>query len=123
MTHRYSLLVGGTILPALGEPSCSAIAWAEGTVLLIGTDDQIRAISRGDSEVFDLLGSFVVPLGDEDVVTWPPVATLEVGGPANLAILPGDPRRTESSSSPTAILRGGHVVRGRLPSEPERGFS
>ena len=116
MTHRYSLLIGGTILPGRGEPQHSAIAWAEGIVLALGTDEQIRAISRGDSELFDLSGAFVVPLGADDTVAWPALATLEVGSPADLAILGYDPR-TGRGDPPriVGVIRGGHVVRGSLP--------
>jgi hypothetical protein len=116
MTHRYSLLVGATILPGQGEPPRTAIAWAEGIVLALGTDDQIRAISRGDSELFDLRGAFVVPLGADDMVAWPPLATLEIGGPADLVILSVDPRDGRGEPSRVVgVIRGGHVVRGSLP--------
>ena len=115
MTHRYTLLIGGTVLPGVGRPSCSAIAWAEGTVLVLGTDDQVRSASRGDSELLDLGGAFVVPLAVDAEPAWPPSTTLDIGGPADLALLADDPRNSTGPLRATAMLRGGHVVRGRLP--------
>lgn len=116
MTHRYTLLVGGSVLSGAGRPSCSAIAWAEGTVLALGTDEDVRSVSGGDSELVDLQGAFVVPIGAEADPTWPPSATLELGGPADLAVLAEDPRTgTGVWQRPTAIVRAGHVTRGRLP--------
>lgn len=118
MTHRYTLLVGGTILPGPGQPPQSAMAWAEGTILVLGTDAQVRAASRGDSEVMDLRGAYVVPVGPDDLVGWPPSATLEIGGPADLAILRDDPRTGRSAESrDVTLVRGGHAVRGSLPPE------
>lgn len=120
MTHRYTLLVGGTILPGPGQADCSAIAWAEGTLLALGTDAQVRALSRGDSELRDLRGAYVVPVGAADRVEWPPSTTLEVGGPADLAILTADPRvgagRAGGLDLGATIVRGGHAVLGSLPS-------
>ena len=92
MTHRYTLLVRGTVISGGGEPDVSAIAWAEDTVLALGSDDDVRAVSRGDSHVIDLAGACVVPLGDGSEgphgldASWTPEATLEVGGRADLAI-------------------------------------
>jgi predicted amidohydrolase YtcJ len=75
------------------------MAWAAGTILALGTEAEIAAISRGDSGVLAFPGAFVLPLD----------ATLEVGGPADLAVYDGDPRRGDPGD-PVAILRGGHVV-------------
>jgi len=117
VTHRYTLLVGGTILPGGGQPSCSAIAWAEGIVLALGTDAQVRSASRGDSDFLELHGAFVVPLGAEDDPRWPPAGSLEIGGLADLAILNRDPRSSSvQTASVVALVRGGHAVRGSLPS-------
>lgn len=116
MTHRYTLLVGGTILPGPGHATCSAIAWAEGTLLALGTDDQVRSVSRGDSELRNLRGAYVVPVGEADQVVWPPTATLEIGGPADLAILAADPRVGGPLDLGATIVRGGHAVIGTLPS-------
>jgi hypothetical protein len=98
MTHEYTLLTGATILPGDGQAPCEAIAWAEGTVLALGTDAEVRAISRGDSHVMEFRGAFVVPLGK----------ALEVGGPADLVVLAGDPRSGLAGEAPIAVIRGGH---------------
>lgn len=111
------MLVGGTILAGLEQPSYSAVAWAEGTVLALGTDEQVRGVSRGDSHVVELHGAFVVPIGADPAVRWPPDAMLEIGGPADLAVLLDDPRVAGLRQQPAmALLRSGHVVRGSLPS-------
>lgn len=105
------------MLPGLGHPSASAITWAEGTVLALGTNEQVRGVSRGDSHLVDLRGAFVVPVGPDEAVCWPPESTLAIGSPADLAVLSGDPRVDgEAGLLPLAVVRGGHVVRGRWPS-------
>lgn len=38
VTHEYTLLVGGTIVPGDGAPDATAIAWAAGVILALGTD-------------------------------------------------------------------------------------
>ena len=121
MTHLYTILIGGTVIPGGGQPECSAIAWAEDMVIAVGTDDDVRAISRGDSHFVDLHGAFVVPLGKDGEPSWPVEASLEVGDPADLALLASDPR-PGSARSPAdlavqalAIVRGGRVVSGALP--------
>lgn len=119
MTHEYTLLVGGTVLPGGGEPDASAIAWAGDTVLALGTDHEVLAISRGDSHVVDLRGATVVPLAADAGVAWPVEARLEVGGPADLAVLDRDPRApagTEGDGRPgvLALIRGGRVLHGSL---------
>ena len=125
MTHRYTLLVRGTVISGRGEPDVSAIAWAEATVLALGSDDDVRAVSRGDSHVIDLGGACVVPLGEGSEgpqgldACWTPEATLEVGGRADLAITESDPRHAGAVAgqrlSPLAVIRGGRVIAGRLP--------
>ena len=99
MTHEYTLLVGATVLPGGGAPACEALAWAAGTVLALGTEAEVAAISRGDSHVMTFPGAFVVPLEEP----------LEVGGAADLAVYEDDPRDGEPGD-PVAILRGGHVM-------------
>ena len=99
MTHEYTLLLGATVLPGGGEPACEALAWAAGTILALGTEAEIAAISRGDSHVMTFPGAFVVSLEE----------TLDVGGAADLAVYDTDPRQG-APGSPVAILRGGHVV-------------
>ena len=111
MTHRYTLLVGGTVLSSMDGRLATAIAWAEGVVLAVGTDEQVLAASRGDSHVIDVQGAFVVPAS----------GTIEIGDPADLDVLIDDPRAAPDASSPTmAQIRGGHVVSGSLHGPPER---
>ncbi|HYO41633.1 MAG TPA: hypothetical protein VES19_00410 [Candidatus Limnocylindrales bacterium] len=102
MTHEYTLLLGATILPGGDAPACSALAWASGTILAIGSEAEIRAISRGDSHVMEVPGRFIVPLG----------ALLEIGGSADMAVLDADPRARPGSSAPRRlmVIRGGHMV-------------
>jgi hypothetical protein len=119
VTHEYTLLVGGTVLPGEGHEPVTAIAWAAGVVLALGSDADVVAISRGDSVRVDLGGAFVVPLGTRDEPAWPSEAALEIGGPADLAILGADPRAQAGPAPPIlAVLRDGHVTRGRLPGAP-----
>ncbi|MBI3751508.1 MAG: sigma-70 family RNA polymerase sigma factor [Chloroflexi bacterium] len=113
MTHEYTLLVGGTILAGLGRPPVTSMAWAAGTIIALGSEDEIRGISRGDSEVLQLHGAFVVPLD--------PVGLIEIGGSADLAILATDRRGIATATRPIALIRGGHVVEGRLPTVRHRG--
>ena len=103
MTHEYTLLVGATVIPGGGDPDRAALAWAMGTILALGSEAEVRAISRGDSVVLDAAGGFVVPLA----------GPLEVGSPADLAVLRSDPR-LGAAGEPLAVVRGGHVVAGRL---------
>lgn len=110
MTHEYTILTGGRVLDdadaAVPAAAATAIAWAEDTVLAVGSDAAVRAVSRGDSRFHDLGGAVVRPLGGQ---------RLEPGAPADFAVLdgsgggaPGGPRRI-------AVVRGGRVVEGRLP--------
>lgn len=119
MTHRYTLLVGGIVIAGRDEPDVTAIAWTEDTVIALGSDDEVRGVSRGDSHLIDLEGATVVPLGDGPDVCWPVDATLEVGGRADLAVLRGDPRAGDDAAGQelpaAAIVRGGRVVAGTLP--------
>lgn len=104
MTHEYTILSGGTIIRGGDEADASAIAWAADTVLLVGGDDEVRAISRGDSHFFDLDGAFVAPLE----------GSLETGGPADLVILSADPRAASAPPTRLATIRGGRLVEGNL---------
>jgi len=121
VTHRYTLLIRGTVISGRDEPDVSAIAWAADTVIALGSDDDVRRTSRGDSHVSDLRGASVVALGEGQDVVWPPDATLEVGGRADLAVLASDPRRMDAAAghplSALALVRGGRVVAGRLTRE------
>jgi predicted amidohydrolase YtcJ len=117
MTHLYTLLVGGNVLARADAPPATAIAWAHDTVLAIGRDEDVAAISRGDSRLVDLAGATVLPLGPSGDLRWPPAGVLEVGGPADLAVLDEDPRSRTSPAAlePSALVRSGRVVAGRLP--------
>ncbi len=119
MTHEYTLLTRGTIIVGRDEPDVSAIAWAADTVIALGSDDDVRGISRGDSHVIDLGGASVVGLSEGPNVPWPPDSTLEVGGPADLAVLESDPRLADPQAQhrlpALALVRGGRVVAGKLP--------
>ena len=125
MTHKYTLLIRGTVISGRDEPDVTAIAWAAETVIALGSDDEVRRTSRGDSHVIDLGGATVVALGEGPDVHWPPDATLEVGGRADLAVLASDPRRIHAPAGPPlpalALVRGGRVVVGSLPGKPRRG--
>jgi hypothetical protein len=87
VTHRYTFLVGGTVISGREEPDVSAIAWAADMVIALGSDDEVRGTSRGDSHVVDLAGAIVIGIGDGGDASWPPEAILEVGGRADLAAL------------------------------------
>jgi hypothetical protein len=121
VTHRYTLLIRGTVISGRDEPDVSAIAWAADTVIALGNDDDVRRTSRGDSHVIDLRGASVVALGEGLDARWPPDATLEVGGRADLAALASDPRQVDVPAghrlAALALVRGGRVVAGRLPRE------
>ncbi|HEX6127433.1 MAG TPA: hypothetical protein VF071_00230 [Candidatus Limnocylindria bacterium] len=114
MTHLYSLLVGGLVLPGVGRPDATTIAWAEGIILAVGSDEEVRAISRGDSQTLDLGGAMVIPLATDGNPRWPTDAVLEVGGPADMAVLRRDPRDGRPLEV-TALIRGGRLILGTLP--------
>jgi predicted amidohydrolase YtcJ len=122
VTHRYTLLIRGTVISGRDEPDVTAIAWAADTVIALGSDDEVRGTSRGDSHVIDLGGASVVALGEGPDACWPPDATLEVGGRADLAVLTSDPRLVDSQAQhrlpALALVRAGRVVAGRLPGRP-----
>lgn len=114
MTHEYTVLTGGRVMRGGEQREATAIAWAADTVLAIGSDDEVRAISRGDSHFVDLAGLAVVPLGADDAVRWPPEVELQVGGPADLAVLPVAPEGAMVDQAPVAVVRGGRLVSGDL---------
>jgi len=120
VTHQYTILFDAVVIPGGGQPDCSAIAWAEDIVIALGSDEDVRAISRGDSHFVDLRGAFVVPLVEHDPA-WPVEAVLEVGGPADLAVFSTNPRLggvqspADLAVQTVAIVRGGRLVSGSLP--------
>ncbi len=118
MTHRYTILIRGVVISGRDEPDVSAVAWAEDTVIALGSDVEVRTVSRGDSHVIDLGGATVVALGEGPDACWPPDGTLEVGGRADLAVLDSDPRLSSAPAgqrlAALALVRGGRVVAGRL---------
>jgi hypothetical protein len=72
MTHGYTILIRGTVLPGGDEPEVSAIAWAADTVIALGNDHDVLGTSRGDSHVIDLEGATVVALGEGVMSCGPP---------------------------------------------------
>ncbi|MFN8622315.1 MAG: hypothetical protein U0869_16405 [Chloroflexota bacterium] len=63
MTHEYTIATGGTVAASAGTAGTppTAIAWAADTILAVGTDAEMRALSRGDSTFLDLAGATVTP--------------------------------------------------------------
>ena len=123
MSHLFTLLVGGLVIPGEDQADVSAIGWAGYTVITLGSDEDVMASSRGDSHLIDLRGAVVVPLDADEQPHWPVHTALEVGGPADLAVLSGDPR-ADGAQAPAdaeirtlALVRGGRVVYGELPPE------
>ena len=100
MTHEYSILTGGVIDGAPASSPPTAIAWAADTVLAVGGDDEILAISRGDSHVAGLRGATVRPFGE---------TLLEAGAPADFEVL------DRGSAAVIAVVRAGRVVWGEIP--------
>jgi predicted amidohydrolase YtcJ len=119
MTHEYRILIGGTVIRGPGQADATAIAWAGGTIIAIGSDTEVRAISRGDSFVASIARLFVAAVPRSTDPSLDLAGVLEVGGDANFAILTFDPRRPPSDHGTTAsivcVVRLGRVVRGRLP--------
>jgi hypothetical protein len=101
MTHMYTLLTGGRIDRGPGLPAATAVVIAADTVLLVGTDEEAAAVSRGDSMRIDLAGAVVVGIG-----------ALEVGGPADFDVL---------REGGVASGRGGRRLAGDLPGWHEHG--
>jgi hypothetical protein len=98
MTHEYTLLVGGVVRPGGGRAEATALAYAHDTVLAVGSDDEVRAISRGDSHVVNLAGRVVIPGGG---------VVLEPGARASFRIV--------DATAALAVVVDGHVVEGGLP--------
>ena len=105
MTHEYTLLVNGTVILGPGLPDATALAFALDTVLAVGSDEAVHAISRGDSRVLDLSGIYVTAAGG---------GVLEPGSPANLDIFGTDPRLPGGTMGPAAVIRAGVLVSSGL---------
>jgi predicted amidohydrolase YtcJ len=104
VTHEYVIAVGGHVRGATpGTRPATAIAWAADRVLAVGPDDDVRAISRGDSIFLDLAGCVVTaaPGGEP--------GDLEPGALADLDIWDADPTRP---SGLVARVRGGSFTDG-----------
>jgi predicted amidohydrolase YtcJ len=91
-------MVGGIVRPGGGTPAATALAYAHDTVLAVGTDAEVRAISRGDSHVVDLAGRSILPA--EGIV-------LEPGAPASFRVV-------DASAAVVAVIVDGRVVEGGL---------
>ncbi len=128
MTHEYVVLVGGRVIQGGGRPDVSAVAWAADTILALGTDDEVRSISRGDSRLVSIVGATIIPIADPLNPAWSSDGRLDVGGRADVAVLDRDPRTRgdagsgdagarDPGSTPRviAVIAGGRVVRGELP--------
>lgn len=101
MTHEYTILTGGVVLAAVeGCEAPTAIAWALDTILAVGSDAEVLAISRGDSRMASLRGG-IVSAAERS-------ASLEPGAPADFAVL--DP----ATRAPLAEVRGGRIVTGAI---------
>jgi hypothetical protein len=142
VTHEYVIGLGGIV--ASGDPgdpdasgrgaasSATAIAWAADRVLAVGSDADVRSISRGDSVFIDLAGCTVTMLPTEtepaarlvhqsgirasdaaglvDTLTGggllPAGATIEPGSPASLAFWVGEPARLLATVVAGAFTEG-----------------
>lgn len=105
MTHEYVIATGGHVHGVAAErsPEPTAIAWAADRVLAVGSDADVRSISRGDSTFLALDGAAVTALD--------PAMTLEPGSPADLAFWRDGP-------DPVAVLRAGHFTEGDAHTGP-----
>jgi hypothetical protein len=145
MTHEYVIALHGRIetnATDQEEPQASAIAWAADHVLAVGSDDVVRAISRGDSTFVDLAGCVVTALpsdpaaADALISVMTPSATpaaairallikagllledsvLEPGSPADLAFWDAGSRPDGTGNRPArglvAVVRGGGFTEG-----------
>jgi len=119
VTHEYTLLLGGRVIRGGDAPEATAIAWAADTILVIGSDEEVRSISRGDSRFVELGGATVIPLSSGEA-RWPPTNTLELGGEASVAVLPRLPAGGKPPE-PIALVVAGRLVSGELPVSVDRG--
>ena len=125
MTHEYTVATNGVVLGSSTGGTATALAWAEDTILAVGDDPTVRAVSRGDSTFIDLAGRAVsaghdvagatrqmretVRRGDPDLQ----VGELEPGAPADLLIWSHDPRRLAPGAADqlhvVGTVAGGHL--------------
>jgi hypothetical protein len=144
MTHEYVIAVGGRIEPRRADLHglrSTAVGWAADAVLAVGSDELVRAISRGDSTFLDLGGCVVTALpheqeradtlvrestaataGDVDIGALlsgagllEPGTTLEAGSPADLAFWGTESGNTGDPQAPiclVAIVRAGAFASG-----------
>ena len=142
MTHEYVIALNGRVEPDLsGDGEATAIGWAADAILVVGPDEVVRAISRGDSTFLDLDGCVVTPLPSDltsaaaivresgprtseidrvlvDADLLHAEASLEPGTPADFAIWD---LRDANQPSLRAVVRDGHFAEGdehRGPFEP-----
>ncbi len=149
MTHEYVIALGGVILPPGPpvDPPPTAIGWAADRVLAVGTDEVVRAISRGDSTFLRLDGCAVTqaPSDVERAQTLirlavasgrpfsvvavlalaglvDPEAGLEPGSRADLAFWSADPPSLEAGAAASlrivAIVRDGGFIDGDIHHGP-----
>jgi len=129
MTHEYTVATGGLVLGATAGQPATALAWAEDTVLAVGTDAEVRAISRGDSTFVDLVGLAVSAGRDAAAATHllraavargsgagieRLLAGIEPGAPADLLIWSRDPRTLAAEEAAdlrvVGFVRAGHLT-------------
>lgn len=143
MTHEYVIAVHGAVLGTgrAAGAAPTAVAWAADRVLAVGSDDAVRAISRGDSTFLDLAGGAVTPAPEHTVAAerlvraavaaghpfdpvtllagaglLAPDARVEIGAPADLAVWSADPGAVPPSGAASmrivAIVRAGAFTAG-----------
>jgi len=112
MSHEYTIATRGLVLGTGLTPDPTALAWADGTILAVGDDAAVRALSRGDSTFVDLAGRAVSGGTDPDTAV-DRLPRLEPGSPADLLIWSSDPRHLEptdaASLSVVGVVRGGRL--------------
>lgn len=143
MTHEYVIALRGAVLGtgAAAGAVPTAVAWAADRVLAVGSDDAVRAISRGDSTFVDLAGGAVTPAPEHVVAAerlvraavaaghpfdavallagaglLAPDTRVEVGAPADLAVWSADPGTVPPSGAASvrivAVVRAGAFTAG-----------
>jgi 1-aminocyclopropane-1-carboxylate deaminase len=127
MTHEYLIATGGTITttPAASLASATAIAWAADTVLVVGTDREMRALSRGDSIFVDLAGATVSatdPAGGPVVIGDPADLDLRLADGTLIArVVAGHFQHPDAHHGPLRALRAdgsSGTIRSPRPSSP-----